>query len=157
MANGQLPTCSTVLRKRARSSRVGGCVCGEASGGAEATIEDLADSTDVEGVLETLKEPTRGEGGEGADQVEEQFLRPLTKARIRRAIQSCKAVRQRHLQASADTAAGSEVVPNGKGRSGPDTVAKPATPVTVAGRKAKMSAVLDQRSEAEVERLTTVD
>eukprot|EP00971_Amphidinium_carterae_P180390 3577874-Amphidinium_carterae.1 len=59
----------------------------EAFGGIEATIEDLAFTSpaDIEGVLGVLKEPTQAEGGDDAGQEEGQQLKPLTKARIRKA------------------------------------------------------------------------
>eukprot|EP00971_Amphidinium_carterae_P205072 4069978-Amphidinium_carterae.1 len=75
----------------------------EAFGGIESTMEDLdyATPADIEGVLGLLKEPTQAEGGEDVNVEDGPELRPLTKARIRRAVQSCKTAWQQRQQPEA--------------------------------------------------------
>eukprot|EP00971_Amphidinium_carterae_P121296 2402218-Amphidinium_carterae.1 len=87
-------------------------------------------------------------------------LKPLTKARIRMAVQMCKLMWQPQplVVAEGTAAPAGEALVKGKGNA-PELSLQPmpsavaaVQPLVPAGRKVKISAVLDQRSEAEVER-----
>eukprot|EP00971_Amphidinium_carterae_P248991 4942453-Amphidinium_carterae.1 len=134
----------------------------EAFGGIEATIEStrtlpsLALRT-LRGPWCTQKEPTQAEGGDDAGQEEGQELKPLTKARIRRAVHLCKAMWQPLPLAVADstvTPAGETLVKGAKGKErAPESSLQPMTS-TLAASQLSMGR---KRSKAEVERLSAED